>query len=76
MAKTSKQKKTHTPRPKMFGKVITIKMPHKYLEMLDVLIENNITSNRAEAIREAVREYCKFHGIWPEKLEDHEKGVS
>jgi len=45
-------------------RMITLYIPESYLESLDQLVESKIVPSRAEAIRLAIRDYLKLHGIW------------
>ena len=45
-------------------KMVTLRVPEPYLESLDQLVELKIVPNRAEAIRLAIRDYLKQHGVW------------
>ena len=40
-------------------KAVTVHMPEPYLEALDELVRRKLYSNRAEAIRMAVREFIR-----------------
>ena len=43
---------------------IAFYIPESYLESLDQLVESKIVPSRAEAIRLAIRDYLKLHGVW------------
>jgi len=45
-------------------KKIALYVPESYFEALDQLVESKIVPSRAEAIRLAIRDYLKLHGIW------------
>lgn len=60
----------HTSRSKMQGKMITVWMPFQHLNMLDQAVRNKIVANRSEGIREAVRDYLKFHNLWPQVTDE------
>jgi len=45
-------------------RMITLYIPESYLESLDQLVESKLVPSRAEAIRLAVRDFLKQHGVW------------
>jgi len=48
-------------------KVVTVKMPKKYVDALEALVHMGLYSNRSEAIRVAVRDLLRRHGFFVAK---------
>lgn len=45
-------------------KLITLYLPVPWIGMLDEVVETGVVANRANAIREAIRDYLKDHDVW------------
>lgn len=41
---------------------VTLRVPHRQVEDLDTMVENDEFPNRSEAIRTAIRELLQRHG--------------
>lgn len=67
-------------------RLVTVKMPELYVEILDALVAKGVFSTRSEAIRAAVRELIKKyihklssddnnHAVRPERKDDNDGEV-
>ena len=45
-------------------KLITVRLPEEWLLMIDEAVRKGLAADRARAIRDAVRDYLKFHNLF------------
>ena len=48
----------------MGSKLVTVKMPKKYVDALEALVHMGLYSSKSEAIRAAVRDLLRRHGFF------------
>ena len=53
------------------SRIVTVKMPEKYIELLDVLVRMGLYSSKSEAIRTAVRDLLVKHGFFANPKNRH-----
>lgn len=54
-------------------KMLTVFIPEKYIESLDLLVIEELYPNRSEAIRSAIRDLIRNEILFKEKLEKRKK---
>ena len=54
---------------------LTVRVPQKYIDLLEELVHQGIYSNKNEAVREALRRLFEYYGILRRGEEKTEKPI-